>query len=69
MTILEHRITRSLAASKIVESDRVILGDFNDNPYAVTDSGNREYSNASLPAHGVQTVHGPRDGGHWRHAE
>lgn len=46
MTMLEHGLRRSLLDNEIKESDRIILGDFNDNPYATTAAGNQRYSNA-----------------------
>ena len=46
ITALEHGLTKALKNSQIKESDRIILGDFNDNPYATTASGNPKYSSA-----------------------
>jgi endonuclease/exonuclease/phosphatase family metal-dependent hydrolase len=46
MTIIEFNITKTLTSNEIKESDRIILGDFNDNPYAKRASGERKYSNA-----------------------
>lgn len=33
MTLIEYRLTSQLRAMQVTESDRIILGDFNDNPY------------------------------------
>ena len=46
ITVLEHRLTRALQDREITETDRIILGDFNDNPYATTASGNPRFSSA-----------------------
>ncbi|MCH7499017.1 MAG: hypothetical protein IH886_03270 [Nitrospinae bacterium] len=46
MTVLEHGIRRQLGANSIKESDRIILGDFNDNPYATTGSGKQKFTKA-----------------------
>lgn len=46
MTVIEYGLTRSLANHQVKESDRIILGDFNDNPYAQTAAGNQKYSQA-----------------------
>lgn len=46
MTVLEHGSTTSLKNNQIKESDRIILGNFNDNPYAKTAAGNQKYSQA-----------------------
>ncbi|MFK5948919.1 MAG: hypothetical protein QM500_09155 [Methylococcales bacterium] len=34
MTMIEYRLNKALKSLQIKESDRIILGDFNDNPYA-----------------------------------
>lgn len=39
MIAIEHVLTSTLTANQIAESDRVILGDFNDNPHALTSDG------------------------------
>ncbi|MCH8273603.1 MAG: hypothetical protein IH851_02295 [Armatimonadetes bacterium] len=46
MTLIEHGLTRNLLQNEIKESDRIILGDFNDNPYALSQAGNQRYSDA-----------------------
>lgn len=43
---LEHRIYKTLKFHQIKESDRIIVGDFNDNPYAKKDNGEQKYSDA-----------------------
>ncbi len=40
MIAIEHALTRSLRSNEIKESDRVILGDFNDNPDRRSRNGN-----------------------------
>ncbi len=44
VTLLEYNLRNSLLAHEIKESDRIILGDFNDNPYARTSAGNLRFS-------------------------
>jgi endonuclease/exonuclease/phosphatase family metal-dependent hydrolase len=44
ITTLEYRLTKSLGYHQVKESDRIVLGDFNDNPYAKTEAGNQKYS-------------------------
>lgn len=46
ITVLEHGLTKALRNNEIKESDRIILGDFNDNPYATTAAGNQRFSSA-----------------------
>lgn len=46
MVLLEHGLSAALAAHEVQESDRIILGDFNDNPYATSSTGRRRFSNA-----------------------
>jgi len=43
MIAIEHGLNRFLDENEITESDRVILGDFNDNPHRLTDAGNPMY--------------------------
>ncbi len=50
VTVIEHELNKSLADNEVQESDRIILGDFNDNPFAKTEAGNQKYSPA-LYAH------------------
>ena len=50
MVLLEHGLSAALGANEVQESDRIILGDFNDNPYATNPSGSRRFSNG-LYAH------------------
>lgn len=46
MTLIQYRLGKALKSLKITESDRIILGDFNDNPYSKYDSGRARYTNA-----------------------
>ena len=46
MVELEHGLYRRLKNNQVKETDRIILGDFNDNPYAKTESNKPKYSNA-----------------------
>lgn len=46
MTLIEYELTNDMLENHIKESDRIILGDFNDNPYALSDAGNKAYSSA-----------------------
>ena len=46
ITYIEHVLDRVLAAQRVAESDRIVLGDFNDNPYARYESGTLQYSDA-----------------------
>ncbi len=46
MTLIQYKLNKALQAIKVKESDRIILGDFNDNPYAETSAGNPKYSDA-----------------------
>ncbi len=46
MTMTEFRLTRELRRERVKESDRIILGDFNDNPFARTSSGRQKFSPA-----------------------
>ena len=43
---LEQQLYSILKNHSITESDRIILGDFNDNPYATKPSGDLKHSNA-----------------------
>ncbi len=38
---MEHGLRRLLLDNQVKESDRIILGDFNDNPFATTQAGNQ----------------------------
>ena len=42
--IIEQNLPRALKFHEVKEQERVILGDFNDNPYAVDDNGDIKYS-------------------------
>jgi endonuclease/exonuclease/phosphatase family metal-dependent hydrolase len=46
ITVIEHGLTDALEHRQIRESDRIILGDFNDTPYARTAAGHPRYSSA-----------------------
>lgn len=46
ITLIEHSLTRKLKQAGIKESDRIILGDFNDNPYAKRSNGKPKFSDA-----------------------
>ncbi len=46
ITVVEHALYKELLRNEVKESDRIILGDFNDNPYARSDAGNQKYSPA-----------------------
>ncbi len=46
MTLIEYNLTNTLKTLEVKESDRIILGDFNDNPYAKNKSGKRARSDA-----------------------
>lgn len=46
MTLIEHSLHHALIERRVSESDRIILGDFNDNPYAMYDSGTRIHTDA-----------------------
>ncbi len=46
MTLVEWNLTNRLKANGIVESDRIILGDFNNNPFKKNNSGSLKYSPA-----------------------
>ena len=46
MVLIEYQLKYSLSTLHIRESDRIILGDFNDNPYAEYPSGTKKYSDA-----------------------
>ena len=43
MIALEHALTSVLEDNEVKESDRVILGDFNDNPHKLTAAGNPKF--------------------------
>lgn len=45
MVMVERNIGKTLKDLDITESDRIILGDFNDNPWAKDTRGNRAYLN------------------------
>lgn len=45
MISLEHALTGILEDNEVKESDRVILGDFNDNPHKLTAAGNPKFIN------------------------
>ena len=45
MIALEHALNGVLKDHEVKESDRVILGDFNDNPHKLTAAGNPKYIN------------------------
>lgn len=47
LTILEYQLTSELRALGITESDRILLGDFNDNPDARTAAGAPRYTQAA----------------------
>jgi len=44
MVMVERSLHRALSSQDITESDRIILGDFNDNPWARDERGRLEYS-------------------------
>ncbi|MCG8016703.1 MAG: endonuclease/exonuclease/phosphatase family protein [Candidatus Thiodiazotropha sp. 'RUGA'] len=46
MTLIEYRLDDALAAMNINEEDRIILGDFNDDPHKVSETGTLKYSPA-----------------------
>ncbi|MBV2121919.1 MAG: endonuclease/exonuclease/phosphatase family protein [Candidatus Thiodiazotropha sp. (ex Ctena orbiculata)] len=46
MTLIEYRLDDALKAMNINEEDRIILGDFNDNPQKVSETGTLKYSPA-----------------------
>lgn len=46
MTLLEHELSRQLGQHGVTESDQIILGDFNDNPFMRTDDSRPKYSPA-----------------------
>lgn len=46
MTLIEYRLNKAFKAIKIKESDRIILGDFNDNPYTTNSNGTKIRTNA-----------------------
>lgn len=46
MTIIEYRLNAFLKTIGVTESDRIILGDFNDNPYAKKGNGLDKHSKA-----------------------
>ncbi len=43
MIALEHGLRGFLEDNEVTESDRIILGDFNDNPHALTAAGNPRF--------------------------
>jgi len=46
VVVLEHGLTTGLHSNAIKESDRIVLGDFNDNPYAERVNGKQRFSDA-----------------------
>jgi len=46
MTLIEYQLNSALKELRIKESDRIILGDFNDNPYAKSNSGKKIHTPA-----------------------
>lgn len=46
MTLIQYRLNNALKEFQIKESDRIILGDFNDNPYAKSSTGSLIHTNA-----------------------
>ncbi|MBW8014834.1 MAG: hypothetical protein FVQ82_01485 [Planctomycetes bacterium] len=44
MIIIEQNMNALLKSKQIKESDRIILGDFNDNPFAKNDTGKPKYT-------------------------
>jgi len=46
ITHIESTLTKSLKVNQIKESERIILGDFNDNPYKLKSNGKSQYSTA-----------------------
>jgi endonuclease/exonuclease/phosphatase family metal-dependent hydrolase len=46
MTLIEYELNSQLEEMRVKESDRIILGDFNDNPYATRETGTKKYSSA-----------------------
>ncbi len=44
MVIVERNLKNLLKRNNIKESDRIIMGDFNDNPFAKKDDGSAKYS-------------------------
>lgn len=50
MTMIQHELESNLGRYGVTEVDRIILGDFNDNPYAV-DSKGRKISSPALYEH------------------
>lgn len=46
MTIIEFELSRQLGIHTITESDRIILGDFNDNPSVLGTNGKPKFSQA-----------------------
>ena len=45
MVIIEQNLNHFLNRNRIRETDRIVLGDFNDNPYAKRDDGTPLYTN------------------------
>ena len=46
MTLIQHELEANLGRYAVTEGDRIILGDFNDNPHAVDGDGQPAYSSA-----------------------
>lgn len=46
MTLIEHELSNALGRHAVKESDRIILGDFNDNPAAKNQDGTRKFTPA-----------------------
>ena len=46
MTLIEYKLNKALKNLRITESDRIILGDFNDNPYAKNANGKKMHTDA-----------------------
>jgi len=45
MIILEQKLNDVLKQNQVTESDRIVLGDFNDNPFALNSNETYKYSN------------------------
>jgi len=46
MTLIEYQLNSALTELRVKESDRIIMGDFNDNPYAKSSSGKKIHTPA-----------------------
>jgi len=51
MTLIEFELNKQLKNMGVKESDRIILGDFNDNPYELTKSGSKAKYSGALYEH------------------